>query len=178
MTNSDKTWTLLVVLTLGLVATAAVAHDDEDEDEHHGRERGRAGRAAALRADPTWKTYEAECGACHLAFPPHLLPASSWTTLLGGLGDHFGEDASLDAATRATLEAWLSKHAGGAQARAPLRLTETSWWRREHDEVAPAVWARKAIGTKANCAACHPRANAGAFGEHEVRIPRDAPAPR
>lgn len=32
MTNSDKTWTLLVVLTLGLVATAAVAHDDEDED--------------------------------------------------------------------------------------------------------------------------------------------------
>ena len=31
-----------------------------------------------------------ECGACHLAFPPQMLPARSWKKLMGDLANHFG----------------------------------------------------------------------------------------
>lgn len=35
------------------------------------------------------KTVLAECGDCHFAFPPVLLPARSWKKLMGNLKDHF-----------------------------------------------------------------------------------------
>ena len=37
--------------------------------------------------------YTQECGSCHLAYPPGLLPALSWQRLMGGLDRHFGTDA-------------------------------------------------------------------------------------
>ncbi|HNG39593.1 MAG TPA: cytochrome C, partial [Accumulibacter sp.] len=40
-----------------------------------------------------------ECGSCHLAFPPSMLPSSSWQRLMAGLKNHFGDDASVDPAT-------------------------------------------------------------------------------
>jgi len=47
------------------------------------------------------KTWDEECGGCHLAYQPGLLPARSWEKLLTepALADHFGDDASLDAET-------------------------------------------------------------------------------
>ena len=45
-----------------------------------------------------------ECGACHMAFPPQMLPAKSWEKIVDGLAGHFGEDASLDAATSAHIK--------------------------------------------------------------------------
>ena len=32
--------------------------------------------------DPVWK---AECGSCHIAYPPALLPAASWRAVMSGL---------------------------------------------------------------------------------------------
>ena len=43
--------------------------------------------------------YQQECAACHVAFPPGMLPADSWRRLMNDLPRHFGTDASLDAAT-------------------------------------------------------------------------------
>ena len=40
-------------------------------------------------------TVAKECGACHMVFPPQLLPARSWQKLMADLSSHFGEDASL-----------------------------------------------------------------------------------
>ena len=169
----------LFAAALLLSAVVANADDDDDDDDHHERRSHGGKRAAAVaRTTPEWKAYDAECGSCHLAYPPNLLPAASWRSLMGGLTDHFGQTATVDAATKQTLEAWLVKNAGGPLAKPTLRITTTNWWVREHDEIAPSVYARKAITSAANCAACHTRANEGAFGEHEVRIPRDAPAPR
>lgn len=56
--------------------------------------------------------YTQECGACHLAYPPGLLPAPSWKRLMGGLTQHFGTDASLDAASAREISTWLQDHAG------------------------------------------------------------------
>ncbi|OGS80980.1 MAG: cytochrome C, partial [Gallionellales bacterium GWA2_59_43] len=47
------------------------------------------------------KVYKEECGGCHLAYQPGLLPTKSWEKLLTetALADHFGDDATLDAET-------------------------------------------------------------------------------
>ena len=41
-----------------------------------------------------------------------MLPARSWQRIMSGLDQHFGTDASLDAATVAQLGQWLQTHAG------------------------------------------------------------------
>lgn len=167
----DSTRLLLLALLVPLLAWAD--HDDDDDDE---AERARVTTPAPSPAQKAWAT---ECGACHLAFPPSLLPARSWRALLARLDDHFGENAELDAAARAQLEAFLVANAGrDVPGPTPLRITTLRWWRHEHDELAPAVFQRKAIVTPANCGACHPGANRGVFSEHAVKIPRDAPPPR
>ncbi len=163
-----------------LVPLASWADHDDDDDEEGAHEGGRGDRGAKVSmTTPQWKQYAAECGTCHMAYPPAMLPARSWTALLGGLSDHFGQSAEVDAATQKQLGAFLTASAGrDVSGPTPLRITGLSWWRREHDEVGAQVYKRKAILTPANCVACHPGANEGAFGEHQVKIPRDAPAPR
>ena len=83
-------------------------------------------------------------------------------------------DASLDAGTTAEIGRWLHAHASQrAAAAAPEdRITRSAWFVREHREVASAVWSRPAVKSASNCAACHPRADQGAFDEHDIRIPR------
>ena len=117
-----------------------------------------------------------ECAACHLAYPPGMLPAASWGRIMSGLDKHFGSDASLDAATAAPINAWLLAQAGQAR-RTPAappedRITRGTWFVREHREVTPATWTRPAVKGPANCAACHPQADQGDFNEHRIRIPR------
>lgn len=120
--------------------------------------------------------YQAECGSCHLAFQPALLPAASWDRLMGGLDRHFGTDATLDPQSAATIAAWLRSEAGtGRRMRtAPPedRITRSDWFRREHDELRPAIWQRASIKSPANCAACHTGAERGDYDEDAIRIPR------
>ncbi len=55
--------------------------------------------------------YQAQCGDCHAAFHPSLLPAASWAQLMAHLDQHFGEDASLPPADTAEIASWLAAHA-------------------------------------------------------------------
>ncbi len=55
-----------------------------------------------------------ECTSCHLMFPPEMLPARSWQKLMADLSNHFGEDASLDQATRDEIEKYLVSRAADA----------------------------------------------------------------
>ena len=127
-------------------------------------------------ATPMLPAYRQECGSCHVAYPPKLLPAASWQRLLGGLPQHFGSDASLDAATVKQLATWLETHAGAPRgigsAPAQDRITRTAWFVHEHGEVPATIWKRPAVGSAANCTACHAQADQGDFDEHRVRIPR------
>lgn len=132
------------------------------------------------------KAWQDECGSCHVAYPPSLLPKASWRKLMGGLDRHFGENASLDPAVQADILRFLEAHsadsgagqAGGKVLRrmeknaAPLRITETGWFVHEHDEVPRAAWSRKSVGSAANCAACHRQAEQGDFSEDAIRIPK------
>lgn len=123
---------------------------------------------------PPNPTYRDECGSCHVAFPPGLLPAESWQRLMADLPHHFGSDASLEAAPRDALATWLVANAGRRRADPPAqdRITKTAWFVREHREVPDAAWHRPAVKSAANCTACHAEAAAGDYDEHRVRIPR------
>lgn len=142
-------------------------------------------RRASRLAAPTHAVFEAECGACHLAYPPGLLPATSWTRIMAGLEQHFGESATLAPAVVADIRAYLVAHAADVQGMewrrgedadravqgAPLRITETAWFAHEHDEITATIWRRPAIGSLANCGACHRDAATRGFDEHRIRIP-------
>lgn len=135
---------------------------------------------------PASKVYVQECGSCHTAFAPGLLPARSWQRMMGELGDHFGEDASLDEPHHlAILKELETLAADGSYAdmrmrriakaipaeSSPQRITRTAYFRRLHDEVPEDLWKRKGVTTASNCLACHPRANTGHYGERELRVP-------
>ena len=66
-----------------------------------------------LPAD-TPASYAAECGSCHLAYPPALLAAGDWRRVMAGLDDHFGTDAAVDARKRQEISTFLERHAGNA----------------------------------------------------------------
>lgn len=149
--------TLLAVSAAALVLGRAQAGDDE---------------YFAPVTDPATLS---ECGSCHLAFPPSMLPAASWKRMMAELQDHFGDDASLDADTTAAITRYLVANAGDAggyrrdilrglpRGAAPQRITELPKWVHEHDEVSEAEWRAKDVGSKANCPACHVDADKGYF---------------
>ena len=84
-------------------------------------------------------TLAKECGACHMVFAPEFLPARSWIALMNGLANHFGEVATLDAATKQDITGYLVAHAGDASggnshflrglraSQTPLRITDTPY---------------------------------------------------
>jgi cytochrome c553 len=151
----------VAMLLMGTMMSIAHADDDDDDGE----------RMPAAR-NALW---QAECGACHVAYPPRLLPAESWHALMSGLDRHFGSDASLAPAAEREIGAFLEKNAGSnrhAAGKPILRITETRWFQREHDEVPERTWKNPKVKSPANCAACHTQAESGNYGEHGIRIPR------
>ncbi len=120
--------------------------------------------------------YAQECGSCHLAFPPGMLPGASWQRVMTGLDRHYGTDASMDVASTRPISAWLQANAGTYKRVREVppqdRITLANWFKRKHDEVAPEVFRRASIKTPANCTACHGGAEQGDFSEHAVRIPK------
>lgn len=182
-----RNFTIITLLaTLGLCALPAWLYADDDDDDE-GERVGHRGPAATQRLPPSpgLTQYQAECGSCHLAYPPGMLPAGSWVRLLGGLNDHFGENAELDPKVREALSTWLAANAAeqgthstsrkvlkSARGDTPLRISDLRFIRHEHDEVDPAVFRRPAVKTVANCGACHLDAEQWSFSERRIEIPR------
>ena len=120
-----------------------------------------------------------ECGSCHMPFAASMLPASSWNRLMGDLKNHFGDDASVDAALAKEIGDYLAANAAdtGGQAysgkllrgvsttAAPLRITELPQWVKAHRKVPAWEWQHKDVRTKANCAACHASTELGYYNE-------------
>lgn len=162
-----------------LVSGLGVMQVSADDDEHEGRERGERehegfGGTSNLLTAPN-ATWQAECSACHIAYPPGMLPAASWQAIMGSLDKHFDTDASLDAKVVAEILPFLQQNAAPEKTpknpdKPVLRITETAWFKGQHDEVSAIVWQR--VKSPANCAACHTTADKGNFSEDNVRIPR------
>jgi hypothetical protein len=159
---------IIAIAAAALAAAVTTGGAAAGEHRHDGdRDRGRYRPAGAISP-----AYAKECGACHVAYPPKLLSAASWRRVLAGLDRHFGQNAELEPEVRADLEAWLVERAGTDRGGAPLRVTETAHFVREHDEVPASAIARPTVRSLANCAACHPGAERWDFDEDRVKIPR------
>lgn len=124
-----------------------------------------------------------ECGACHEPYHASLLPSASWQAMMTGLGDHFGEDASLPAPAAAEITAYLVRNGAGAidseasnrfrtvSPGEPLRITATPYWSNTHRKIADAVFALPAVLGKAHCSACHSDALTGRFDDQSITMP-------
>lgn len=162
MPHSPRFHVLRVLL--GLIATLSLVNAALADDDR------RAPRA------PLLPRYQQECAACHVAYPPGMLPAASWQRILNNLPRHFGTDASLDPSAAKELSAWLTANAGTTkrvhEEPPEDRITRSSWFIRKHHEVSTVTWKLPAVKSAANCTACHIRSEQGDFNERNVRIPR------
>jgi len=189
--------TLFVATAVGITAAALVADDHDERNESHDREhhgdhdddRGRGGNrggGSSYPADAQYVLYKAECGGCHIAYPPSMLPASSWQDMMGALENHFGDNAELDAPTAEQIALFLERNAAGKglgeyserswratrDRRAPIRITQTDYFRGQHHEIpANMVSGNPDVGSFSRCDACHRSADEGDFDEHGVSIP-------
>jgi cytochrome b len=135
-----------------------------------------------VTADAAWQK---ECGDCHMAFHPTLLPAASWASIMTSLDDHFGEDASLPAETAAAIAAYLQANSAETSdalpanvfrkvsATRPLEITQTPFWLRLHDEIPESTFKAAPVNSRQNCAACHGDAAAGTFAPQAISIPKE-----
>ena len=166
--------------------------DDEDDDEHGDRRRSSGKQSskmspvlASISAAPP--EFETECGSCHMAYQPELLPASSWGVIMAGLENHFGEDATSDLQTQQKILSHLNRFSAEKSDsrlsrrkimrslgnKVYLRISEIPKLKREHSEhISTSVLKRPPIRSIANCAACHIPAAQGEYDEDYVRIPR------
>ncbi|MFC1672531.1 cytochrome C [Pseudomonadota bacterium] len=96
----------------------------------------------------------AECGECHIPYAPRYLRAYAWQKLMANLDDHFGEDASLDEATRQQIEEYLI-HKAGKPRKFVIKISERSWFKKEHNERNVSAKSLAKARSFANCQACH-----------------------
>jgi hypothetical protein len=167
---------MLAVALLASSTSLPVALADDDRYEGRGGKYGGENRGKPLQPAQTSAKLQQECASCHIVYAPGLLPAESWRKIMSGLDQHFGSDASIDVADSKEITAFLVNNASNrwTAPTAPLRITESAWFKRKHDahEISPAVWKRPAVKSPANCGACHPQAERGNFNEHDIEIPR------
>lgn len=120
-------------------------------------------------------SYKAECGSCHLAYPPALLAATDWQRTMSGLKDHFGSDATVDATIGQEITHFLERNAGRGDklgsAGEPPRISQTARFVRKHREISAKLWRDPRVKSAANCEACHRGAANGNFSEHEITLP-------
>jgi hypothetical protein len=125
------------------------------------------GAAEGAATHSPQEAFQQECGACHWAYLPGFLPARSWRAITSDLSHHFGQNASLDAATTRQIADYLVGHAADAPGSnhtflrgmsagdTPLRVTNTPIWRAIHEEINPLAFTQPKVKTKANCMGCH-----------------------
>ena len=130
-----------------------------------------------------------ECGDCHMVFPSTRLTKTAWKKIMSTLDNHFGEDATIDAASAKHIEAYLVDNAMDAKMgiRTKMRLaawkkkgivdviriTELPEWTRHHNTnkykfmVKDVGYARGS-----NCITCHKGAETGLYEEFDDRYPQ------
>ncbi len=134
------------------------------------------------------KQYKEECGSCHFAYQPGLLPSKSWEKLLTAeaLKNHFGENAELDKDTLKVIYDYAIANAADKSyhkrsrkiaiatenMEAPLRITEVRYIKRKHHEIPEKmIKGNKDVKSLSYCDACHTQANKGIFDSDTVNIP-------
>ncbi|MDT8282765.1 MAG: diheme cytochrome c, partial [Gammaproteobacteria bacterium] len=171
-----------VIFTVGVVMLPVVWGDSDFNWREIGEHKHRSTDVSVI-VDPVYKE---ECGACHMVYPPGLLPARSWHKVMSELDNHFGDNAEVDVGAYRSITEFLSannadessyrrsaKFNGSIRADdAPVRITDTPYFRHKHDDVPDRlVSGNPKVKSFSQCNACHAKAEQGSFDEHDIRIP-------
>ena len=175
-----------ILLAVGVGVLTAGSQMVLSEDDDHGRHGSKLFERTADVARVDNAQYVKECGGCHFAYQPGLLPERSWRKVMNQLKDHFGDNAELPAATHEQVLTYLVANSAehGTYRRSekilrsisakdvPDRITDTPYIHHQHNELpAKLVKGNDKVGSLSNCAACHTKADEGSFREGEIRIP-------
>lgn len=175
----------LMMLTL-LAGKAYVLYADDDRGGHRERTRERYGKSDHDSLKPVNNSiYREECGGCHFAYQPELLPSASWRKLIAALDSHFGESVMLDDDSKSVIWDYLTTNAAekSSAKRAvkimrslgkdvSSRITDIPYIRKKHRKIAAHVLKRESIGSLSNCSACHTTAEEGIYDDDNVIIPK------
>jgi hypothetical protein len=169
------------VLLLAGLALAASAHAANDR---FWKDKPGSMNGFLAVTDPV---YVKECGSCHFAYSPGLLPARSWARHMERLDKHFGESVQLSAATRDAIASYLTQNAADVSRyegsltfmeevgrdMTPYRLNDVPLFRQMHRIVREVIDLKPKIKvrTTTNCNGCHQRADDGSFGLDELVVP-------
>lgn len=163
-------------MILAFLATTSFTFAD-DNSSGHGKGR--------LDVEPvTMPLYQEECGSCHFAYQPSLLPLASWRNIMNTLDKHYGENAELDSETQNRLLDYFERHAADRadfsrfsrvyrfETKPPEAISSSRYFVRQHNEIPERMVAgNPKVGSFAQCQACHLDAERGSFNEHRVEIP-------
>lgn len=176
----------VVLAVLAGVLTVASQIVLSDDDHERGSRKNKMFERTPDVAVVQDTAYAKECGECHFAYQPGLLPERSWRKVMGGLKDHFGDNAELPAPKHEQILNYLvansAEHGGFRRSEkilkslrandAPDRITDTPYIRGKHDEVPDRmIKANDKVRSLSNCSACHTKAAQGSYSENEIRIP-------
>ena len=123
--------------------------------------------------------YQENCGDCHFAYPPTLLPQASWQLIMTNLSDHFGEDAELDNNDNALIKGYLvansmsnlRRFSHSGEGAVPLRITELHYFQHEHEEIPDRLITNNdEVGSLSNCSSCHQTNSRKMFDDDRVTI--------
>ncbi len=166
---------------------------DDDDDHNRGKKRRRYQKRDRNDSKHYGKhyftpvnnpTYIEECGGCHFAYQPELLPSGSWKKIMAGLDDHFGEEIEIDTESINVISEYLISNSAEKSSakravkivrclrgRTPIRISEIPYIIKKHDEIDPKIYNRESIGSLSNCSACHTTAEKGIYDDDNVVIP-------
>lgn len=177
----------LLVAVNGVMYTACADHDSNEGRRRH-QKRERKHSEQNVKGNLTMvnnSAYKENCGACHFAYQPELLPSGSWDKILNTLEVHFGEAVELDPGSNKIIAKYLKANAADYSSaklsakimkclgnQTPERITAIPYIRKKHHEISQDVIKRKAIGSLSNCSACHTTAEKGIYDEDNVKIPK------
>ena len=126
------------------------------------------------------------CGECHFAYHPSLLPIRSWKKIFATQHEHFGDDIDLEPETIAELLKFHLDYAAESELdepsrkilfytpsnETPLRVTETHYWVKKHEDIEDVYWKHPKVKTKGNCSACHLDSEQGTYEDSDMRLPK------
>jgi hypothetical protein len=162
-------------LAAALSAGSAHAIDDRFDPARYDH----GGFAPAANAE-----YAKECGSCHFAYLPGMLPARSWKAIMGRSEQHFGESLSLSPEVSARIANYLEENAADRSSYrgaalmlynigpddVPQRITWLPLMRQRHVVVRKLLHG-SSVKSLTNCDACHERAATGSFAYGEIVVP-------
>ncbi|QKF83516.1 diheme cytochrome c [Halarcobacter ebronensis] len=130
--------------------------------------------------------YIKECGACHFAYQPGLLPSNSWKKMMSNLESHFGADATLAQEDFVAISQYLEQNSA-EKAYAYKRsykiansmrddgtiiaISKTPYFIKEHKGIPKKYIEQESVKGLFNCIACHTTAQKGIYSERDILIP-------